>query len=172
MASPWSTRITPYFGRQLRLIASATPKFRFRFLQTLDKSLSLMAVSEQPVSNAQRIQMLNAQIHLPQSATSPDARSDHLLPSTCRLEVIDAKTLLRVLSQPLSLPLVKVASVLSSRRGTIVTREEFATEIWGEFASGGPLSAETMIGQYVAVLRAHGLQIATFRARGYGVGLP
>jgi len=116
--------------------------------------------------------MLHVRIHPSQPATSPNPKSDDLLPSTCRLDVIGSKTLLRVLSQSLPLPVVKVASVLSGRRGAIITREDFVTEIWGECASGGPLSAEIMIGQYVALLRGLGLQIATFRARGYGIGLP
>ena len=54
--------------------------------------------------------------------------------------------------------------------GAIVARDQFVTEIWGERASGGPLSAEAMIGLYVALLRTRGLQITTFRARGYGIG--
>lgn len=116
--------------------------------------------------------MLHTRIGPSHSVTSPNPKSDTFRISTARLDVISSKTLLRTLSQPLPSPLVKVASVLSGRRGTIITREEFVTEIWGEFASGGPLSAEAMISQYVALLRTHGLQIATFRARGYGIGLP
>lgn len=88
-----------------------------------------------------------------------------------RLDVIGSKTLLRILARPLPLPLETVASVLSGRRGAIVARHEIVDEIWGECASGGPLSAKAMIGLYVALLRARGLPIATFRARGYGIGI-
>ena len=102
---------------------------------------------------------------------SIDPRSNHSLPTTSRLDIVNSKTLLRTLSEPLPLPLAKVAGALSGRRGAIITRDEFVAEIWGELASGGPLSAELMICQYVALLRSRGLQIATFRARGYGIGL-
>ena len=99
-----------------------------------------------------------------------NSKSDDLQPSIGRLDVVSSKTLLRVLSQPLPLSLAKVAGVLSERRGMIVARDKFVTEIWGDCASGGPLSAEAMIGLYVCLLRNHGLQITTFRARGYGIG--
>jgi DNA-binding winged helix-turn-helix (wHTH) protein len=114
--------------------------------------------------------MLHGQKRPSRLGSSLCSKSDDLPPLVCRLDVVSSKTLLRVLSQPLPLSLAKIASLLSERRGAIVARDQFVTEIWGERASGGPLSAEAMIGLYVALLRTRGLRITTFRARGYGIG--
>jgi DNA-binding response OmpR family regulator len=114
--------------------------------------------------------MLRDQTRPSQLGSSLGSTSDDLPPITCRLDVVSSETLLRILSQPLPLSLAKIASVLSERRGAIVAREEFVTEIWGKCPSGGPLSAKAMIGLYVCSLRTRGLQITTFRARGYGIG--
>jgi DNA-binding response OmpR family regulator len=91
--------------------------------------------------------------------------------STGQLDIVGSKALLRVLDRPLRPPIEKVAGVLSSRRGAIVPRDDIISEIWDECASGGPLSADALVGLYVAVLRRAGLPITTFRARGYSVGL-